>query len=324
MAEAASAPSLLFRATSVARTRLHRPMHRIRLAVRYPGTLVLQRKHGRSIYKAVCRAVFAPRLRRLNAFARSLPAADVTVPARDGYLVVEPATGRRIFPSLDALVARCQRIVAERPYEAAFDKGKGQLHNLIDVRDLEKFPEFLDFALDPRVLAVVADYLGALPVLRMVELWRSVVVNRAPGNSQLYHNDHEDLRQMKVFVYVSDVDEASGPLTVVGAAESQEIRDRLGYVCKGKIPDARIRPLLRSDVERTLTGPRGTIAFVDTSQVLHFGSRVQSTPRYVVQIQYVSPTCFYVNPFDASALYPYRGVAHATAGAQTAVLRGIG
>ena len=56
-------------------------------------------------------------------------------------------------------------------------------------------------------------------------------------------------------------------------------------------------------------GPSGTIVFVDTSRLLHFGSRVSSRDRYVVMVQYLALTNFMHNPFYSFEAWPYAHLA---------------
>lgn len=47
------------------------------------------------------------------------------------------------------------------------------------------------------------------------------------GDSQRYHLDREDWSQVKCNVFLEDIDEDCGPLTVIPADESRKIFERL-------------------------------------------------------------------------------------------------
>ena len=69
------------------------------------------------------------------------------------------------------------------------------------------------------------------------------------------------------------------------------------------------------------TGPAGTVVFIDTSRVLHFGSRVATRDRYVVMVQYLALTNFMYNPFYSFKAWPYAHLARpGMSAAQRAVL----
>jgi hypothetical protein len=272
-----------------------------------PGR-VARRYHGAlGVYKAFSNTVTSSRRQRLRRLATMLPSptTELRVTEDDGFKVIAPGT----FASADPLIARCRALIGQagqRPSK------KAQLDSLVGVGQVQQFPEFLDFCLDPTLLGVAADYLRELPILASVEFWHSRATAEQFQNSQLYHSDLDDVRQFKIFLFVSDVDEHSGPLTVVSAGRSEELaralryRPRSGHV---RIEDERIRPLLTPGDERVLTGSAGTVVFIDTSRVLHFGSRVATRDRYVVMVQYLALTNFMYNPFYSFKAWPYAHLA---------------
>lgn len=284
-----------------------------------PGR-VARRYHGAlAPYKVFSNVVTSARRQRLRGLAATLPRpSDELRVADDVAFNVVP---RGILPPAEPLIARCQTLVgqaAQRPSK------KAQLNSLVGLQQIEQFGEFLDFCLDPVLLGVAADYLGELPILASVEFWHSRPAGDKHQNSQLYHSDLDDIRQFKVFLFISDVDTESGPLTVVPASRSEQLRRVLRYRPRSghvRIEDERIRPLLAPGDEHVLTGPAGTIVFVDTSRLLHFGSRVASRDRYVVMVQYLALTNFMYNPFYSFRPWPYAGLANARLSAvQRAVL----
>jgi hypothetical protein len=283
-----------------------------------PGR-VARRYHGAlGLYKAFSNTVTSPRRNRLRRLAATLPSptSALRVTEDDGLKVIAP--GR--FASADPLIARCRGLVGQagqRPSK------KAQLDSLVGVDQVRQFPEFLDFCLDSTLLGVAADYLHELPILASVEFWHSRATTEQFQNSQLYHSDLDDVRQFKIFLFVSDVDDASGPLTAVPAGRSDELRRVLRYRPRSghvRIEDERIRPLLRPGDERVLTGPAGTVVFIDTSRVLHFGSRVATRDRYVVMVQYLALTNFMYNPFYSFKAWPY---AHLARPGMTAAQRAV-
>jgi hypothetical protein len=119
------------------------------------------------------------------------------------------------------------------------------------------------------------------------------------------------------------VDEGSGPLTVVSADASARVSRALQYrptSGRVRITDEQIRPLLANGEERALTGPRGTIVLVDTSRVLHYGSRVMTRDRYVVVLQYLTPTNYMRSPFAGAEPWPY---AHFSSGRASSLERAV-
>jgi hypothetical protein len=115
-----------------------------------------------------------------------------------------------------------------------------------------------------------------------------------------------------VFVHSTDIDAASGPLVVVGADKSQRIRDqvRYNYVSSGEIRDDEICSFIGADDLCTMIGPRGTVAFVDTSRCFHYGSRLQegAPARIVAVFQFFTPFAFKI-PLAHRIASPFRHLA---------------
>ena len=64
----------------------------------------------------------------------------------------------------------------------------------------------------PNVLAVVAAVLGAKPTIALMSAWWSLPrADGAPEHAEMFHRDIDDYRFIKLFCYLTDVDEASGP-----------------------------------------------------------------------------------------------------------------
>jgi len=145
------------------------------------------------------------------------------------------------------------------------------------------------------ILGPVARYLGMIPVLRNVLICFSPAERLAHDNvSQSFHRDENDYRMMKVWLYVDEVDEESGPLHVISADKSHEVyarlvKDRIIDRKGAKVADDKIYQYAdRTDVV-SLVGPAGTVVFSDTANAYHFGSRPGRRHRLVVMFYFVTP-----------------------------------
>ena len=172
-------------------------------------------------------------------------------------------------------------------------RGKKYLVSILPDTGLKKESEILKLAATPWMVKTVGTYLGCLPVLTYVNVWYSRPNDRKAQveGSQMWHLDHEDLRQIKVFVYCGDVDEQSGPLKVVNAKNSLEHIRNLRYrtTSQSKRLQDDIIPVSQ---QITLTGKQGSMALVDTSRCFHLGSREMKKPRLVISLQYLGPQAY--------------------------------
>jgi hypothetical protein len=236
---------------------------------------------------------------------------DVTNPEIASVL----ATSRQVFEQKQAQLAqRLAGLSAEKQAKLLSGKMSFYRHLLKD-DDLRRNPALVDFALSDMLLRPVTAYLGMVPYLTRVDLVYSVSRGTEERiESQLFHLDHEGLRQVKYFIYVNDVGDAEGPFTFLPADTSfrvvNDVRAWRRQHASGR--DVESRRYLDSEVSAvdaagdivTVKGPAGSGVAVDTSRCLHLGSRVRPGAfRLVLYLQYCT-TREITNIFDAER---YRG-----------------
>lgn len=172
-------------------------------------------------------------------------------------------------------------------FKKTFLKTKG-----IELNDPQN-KALLNFIANPRLISIIADYLGYIPVVASVRLWYSPN-NEFNGRSQNFHIDGEDVSQLKCFIPLSEVTSESGPLTVLSAQKSRAIFEKL-YADKTvkkrntKIPDEQILPYVDHSDLHVMTGNEGDVFFADTCRCYHYGSRPGTAARKILMIQFHSP-----------------------------------
>jgi hypothetical protein len=130
---------------------------------------------------------------------------------------------------------------------------------------------YVRYALQPRVVDTIAKYLGEAPYLSYVALDLSEYAGETLATSQLWHQDHDDTKVVKLFTYLTDVpDLAHGPFTFVNPQASKAIR---GSVSTHVADDAVLRRVPPSAVSRMLRSA-GSSFLVDTARCYHMGSRI--------------------------------------------------
>ncbi|WP_407151435.1 hypothetical protein [Bradyrhizobium sp. ORS 86] len=132
---------------------------------------------------------------------------------------------------------------------------------------------FVRYALQPAVINVVATALGEIPWLDYVLLSYSRHTGESLASSQLWHRDHDDVRVIKLFSYLTDVQEdGDGPFTFL----PRQSTDKFGYpLRRSHFPDEQVfQKVSRSDI-KVMRAPRLTSFMVDTAKCLHMGSRME-------------------------------------------------
>jgi hypothetical protein len=221
------------------------------------------------------------------------------------------ATARRVFQVKQAKIAeQMAGFDTWSPEKQAkfLSRKQSFYRHLLKDEDLRRNPDLVEFALSDRMLGPVTQYLGMVPYLTRVDLVYSV--SRGTDErieSQLFHLDHEGLRQVKYFIYVYDVDEAEGPFTFLPADTSfRVVNDVRTWRKRHGGRDVESRRYLDSEITAvnaaqdivTVKGAAGSGVAVDTSRCLHLGSRVSPGAfRLVLYLQYCT-TRELTNVFD--------------------------
>jgi hypothetical protein len=217
------------------------------------------------------------------------------------------------FTGSEAAVAACKRLYNEYQVDSgkrAKDHFKADfLVSIAGGKDFVTCKPVLDFILSPEILRFASDYFGEVPVLGSLNLMWSPP-NGTMKESQLFHRDGEDHKQLKLFLNITEVTSESGPLTLVPAPASEQAMLKLRYNT-GRLSDEAVTQAAGADNIITCTGPVGQLAAVDTSRCLHFGSRNNKHERLVLFIQFVR----FLAPKQGAVLWPetiqdYLGTLH--------------
>jgi hypothetical protein len=101
------------------------------------------------------------------------------------------------------------------------------------------------------------------------------------GAAQLYHYDLDRVRWLKVFVYLTDVDEVSGPHAFIRGSH-RTIGSKISR--DGRYSDAEVFSMYNRADEVVFIAPRGTVILEDTLG-LHKGIPAISKRRFILQVQ---------------------------------------
>jgi hypothetical protein len=118
---------------------------------------------------------------------------------------------------------------------------------------------------DPRIVAVARRYLGAEPILFTSKIYWTVPPPdvegrlRAAAERGQFHYDVADVKALTVFVYLTDVDENSGPHVVIRGTQR---RVTPMQVLRRTISDEFASRTFAGRIQ-AITGPRGTGWFED-------------------------------------------------------------
>lgn len=147
----------------------------------------------------------------------------------------------------------------------------------------------LQVALDTTLLQIVASYLGLWPCLYSVEAWLNYPTDAPPETSQLWHRDPEDLKLIKAFIYLVDVDDRCGPFTYIPKTQpfGAEVVTAQRLEKKKRVPDDRMARVFPVDSWQVCTGTANTMILADTVGY-HRGGKPVAGRRVLITFTYTS------------------------------------
>jgi hypothetical protein len=183
----------------------------------------------------------------LDAANRYLSVMESFVPTEDG--IVKGHNGEPIFPQI------------------------------YTVTDLE---EFHAWGAEPRLLNIIENYIGLPVEFQGVHLRRDFA-NLSPVTTEFWHQDLEDRRIVKIFLYLVDVDERRGPFEYIpryAVSQFEALRVWFkNWQAKRRgalgLTDDDLNAIVPRSNWKPCPGPAGTVVIADTKHVLHHGRNRQ-------------------------------------------------
>jgi len=135
---------------------------------------------------------------------------------------------------------------------------------------------------DENLLRIAHSYFNTTPILHSINFWASY-----PGErdcTHRFHQDWDDIKFLKVFVYLNDIGSDNGPHFYVKNSLHKIVKkDTLprGHAGSARVDDSFFENYQDDIME--ITGNTGTLIVEDTNG-FHRGSRVKTGKRYILQL----------------------------------------
>ena len=203
---------------------------------------------------------------------------------------------REMYEAVEGLQSRISDRIAEARTQASDSDAIGGKTFLLEY--LGRYPA-LDpndiygrFALQKNVLQIANAYLGMYTRLRYYNIWHTFASQGQARESQLWHRDREDRYILKMFLYISDVDESAGPFTyAAGSHLKGSMRREPAYFLEDSVKRSDDSQMAKAIPERhwiKAVGPKGTIVFADTHGY-HKGGLARERDRIMYTCMFTSP-----------------------------------
>lgn len=185
--------------------------------------------------------------------------------------------------------------------------GSGDYQQLADnywIEDLDKFiseETIKNLIFDPFILAVSSNYLKTTPIHINTAVWASYPnsneIKMLSKNAQMYHQDKDAINFLKVFIYLTDVDEESGPHKFIKGSHKKELVHH-GKNFHERVDDDYATKIYGEDSIVEVLGDAGSVIFGDTTCV-HKGQAPRNKRRLILQLEYASS--LHLNSFAPSS-----------------------
>jgi len=141
---------------------------------------------------------------------------------------------------------------------------------------------------DPYLLSIAACYLKVPPKLMSVNMWWTFPVNASEEDrarhAHVFHFDLDDLKFVKFFFYLTDVDDQAGPHVYVKTS-NRVIKYKTPLLKSRRFTDDEIVAGYGAENVVKVLGPAGTCLIEDTITV-HKGVTPVSRARLMLQFEY--------------------------------------
>ena len=162
-----------------------------------------------------------------------------------------------------------------------YDFDKQDLANNILVQDL---------IMNESLITVARDYFNSEPIFDLPAMWWSTPYGESPSSeaAQMYHYDMERAKWLKIFFYLTDVDENNGPHYYIQGSHKINSKPKellsKGYV---RINDQEIKKYYKESDFKVIKGNKGTF-FAGNTLCWHEGKNVKNRNRLVLELNYTS------------------------------------
>lgn len=238
---------------------------------------------------------------RLRNRSRSYDAADVPARLRpiveqlrrDGIVITDAETVFGDRALYDDAADRARNLYRAPRDESGAEVGSKATFLTKLVSGTFEFDDpFVRLALHPNALAVANGYLRLRSHLRALDLWLTKPTEGPAIQTQLWHRDSDDVMNVKMFVYFTEVRPAAGPLRYapgthpLGAKRKLPERDE-----QARSTDRQMEQIVPERDWVLCVGSPGTVVFADTCGY-HKQQKPETDERLLLVSHYVSGTPF--------------------------------
>ena len=154
-------------------------------------------------------------------------------------------------------------------------------------KDLRECPEILLWALEPKLLDLIENYIG-LPILYQGFAVRRSIADGQYSGVRRWHIDWEDRRIIKIIIYLNDVEAGGGAYQYIQRRITERAIKDLNYYNLGYLSDKEMSQVVSPIDWSTCLGKSATMVITDTSNVFHRAQPPTLKDRFSITFCYTS------------------------------------
>jgi len=144
--------------------------------------------------------------------------------------------------------------------------------------------------MDEYLINIAREYFNSEPIFDMPAMWWSTSFGEGPSSeaAQLYHYDLDRVKWLKIFFYVTDVNDYNGPHHYIEKTHKINSKPK-ELLLKGykRISDDEIKNYYNSESFKVIKGDKGS-AFAADTLCWHKGKNLTKGNRLVLELNYTS------------------------------------
>lgn len=148
--------------------------------------------------------------------------------------------------------------------------------------------ELVAAANDPKLLSIAAAYLGCKPTISNISVWWSIPDDGSAQEAENYHRDVDDWKFVKFFMYLTDVDDGTGPHRFVKKSHRSTHFSKIR-----RLQDDEVAAKFPKEDHLSISGKAGD-AFLEDTFGIHKGQPPLRGRRLLFQVEYsINPIAVY-------------------------------
>ncbi len=146
--------------------------------------------------------------------------------------------------------------------------------------DIIHCPHLINIANNPLVLDIVAKVMKCKPTISSINVWRSYPGFDIAKDSENFHRDVDNFHFLKLFIYLTDVDEQSGPHVYVKKSHKTK-----NFLRIARFSDDEVQKQYPAEDILKIIGEEGSTILENTFG-LHKGQVAETKERLMFQVEY--------------------------------------